>query len=279
MKIKQIFLDYIKIILGTAIMAMGTGLFLVPNKLSTGGFSGIAVIFYYLFNFPVGTIMLILNIPLFIFAYIKLGKKFFVRAIIGTFLLSIFINIFENFRPLTNDKILACLYGGILVGIGSALILKVNASTGGSDLVSQIMKKFKPEIHSSTTIILIDAIVVGINVIVFRQIEIALYSAIAIFIMGKTIDVILEGIYFTKMIYIVSEKYEKIAEAITKEVHRGTTGIYAKGMYTDKEKMLLLCIVGRKEVTAVRKIVNAQDPNAFLIISNAREVFGKGFKS
>ena len=165
-----------------------------------------------------------------------------------------------------------------MVGIGSAIILKANASTGGSDLVSQIIKRYKPDIHSSTAIIVIDIIVVGLNVIVFRQFEIALYSAIAIFIMGKAIDIILEGIYFTKMIFIVSEKHEQIAKRITEEVQRGVTGIYAKGMYTDKEKMLLLCIVGRNEVTEIRKIVNAEDTNAFLIISNAREVFGKGFK-
>ena len=138
------------------------------------------------------------------------------------------------------------MYGGILVGSGSAIVLKANASTGGSDLVSQIAKKYRNEIRSSTVIIIVDTIVVGLNVIVFRQIEIALYSAIAIFIMGKAIDVILEGIYFSKMVYIISDKYSKIAEKITEKAQRGTTGIYAKGMYTNKDKMLLLCVV-RKE--------------------------------
>ena len=246
MKLKRTIIEIVKVICGTAIMAMGTGLFLIPNKLSTGGFTGIATVIYYLFNIPVGTMMLILNVPLFIFACIKLGKKFLIKAIIGTASLSFFIDIFERIEPFTNDKILASLYGGILVGIGSAIILKANASTGGSDLISQIIKKFKPDAHSSTIIIIVDALVITLNVVVFGQIEIALYSAISIFIMGKAIDILLEGIYFTKMIYIISDKYDKISEKIIEEVQRGTTGIYAKGMFTNKEKMLLLCVVRKK---------------------------------
>ena len=135
---------------------------------------------------------------------------------------------------------------GILVGIGPAIILKANAATGGSDLLSYIIRKYKPELRSSTLIIIIDTIVVGLNVIVFNQVEIALYSAIAIYIMGKAIDILLEGIYFTKMVYIISEKYNEIAKKITEEVQRGTTGIYAKGMYTNSEKMLLLCVARKK---------------------------------
>lgn len=138
---------------------------------------------------------------------------------------------------------MACIYGGILVGIGTAIILKANASTGGSDLLSQIIRKYKPDLRSGTIIVLVDTIVVGLNVLVFRQIEIALYSAIAIYVMGKVIDIFLEGIYFTKMVYIISEKYKEIAQKVTTEVERGTTGIYAKGMYTNEDKMLLLCVV------------------------------------
>lgn len=145
-------------------------------------------------------------------------------------------------------------------------------------MLAQIIRKYKPDLRSGTLIVIVDAIVVGLNVIVFKQIEIALYSAISIYIMGKAIDIFLEGIYFTKMIYIISDKYSEIAEKITVEVERGTTGIYAKGMYTNKDKMLLLCVVGRNEVTGIRKIVSEIDSNAFLIISNAREVFGKGFR-
>lgn len=276
--IKKAFIELIQLVCGTAIMAMGTTLFLLPNKLSAGGFSGISTIFYYLFGFPVGTTMFLLNVPLFIFSFFKNGKRFFFRSVLGTFLLSMFINLFEKVTPFTQDRLLACLYGGILIGIGTAIILKANASTGGSDLLAQIIRKFKPDFRPGTLIVILDTIIVGMNVLVFKQIEIALYSAIAIYVMGKVIDIFLEGIYFTKMIYIISEKYEEIAKKIGEEVERGATGIYAKGMYTNKEKMLLLCVAGRGEVASIRKIVKQMDPKAFLIISNAREVFGKGFK-
>lgn len=277
-KIKQAFIELIQLVCGTALMAMGTALFLLPNKLSAGGFSGISTILYYLFQFPVGTSMLLLNVPLFVFSFFKNGKKFFLRSLLGTFLLSTFINLFEQFEPLTQDRLLACIYGGIFIGVGTAIILKANSSTGGSDLLAQIIRKYKPEFRAGNLIVILDTIIVGLNVLVFRQIEIGLYSAIAIYILGKVIDIFLEGIYFTKMIYIISEKYEDIAKRIGEEVERGATGIYAKGMYTDKEKMLLLCVAGRGEVASIRKIVKQADEKAFLIISNAREVFGKGFK-
>ena len=276
--IKKAYIDFIQIICGTGIMALGVALFLVPNKLSTGGFSGIATIFYYLFNLPVGTSMFVLNVPLFIISFFKLGKSTFIKGIIGTFFLAIFIDLLEKMLPLTNDRFLACIYGGILVGAGTSFILKANASTGGSDLLSQIIRKYKPDVKNGTIIVITDTIIVTLNVLIFREIEIALYSAIAIFIMGKTIDIFLEGIYFTKTVYIVSDKYNEIASEIGNKVHRGTTGLYAKGMYTNEEKMLLLCVVGRNEVTKIQKIVKEIDNNAFLIISNAREVFGKGFK-
>ena len=200
---KRYITQLIQIICGTAIMGMGTGLFLVPNQLSTGGFSGIATIFHYIFNYDVGTIMLILNVPLFIFSFFKIGKSNFLKAIIGTIFLSVFINLFEKIEPITSDKILACIYGGTLVGIGTAIILRINASTGGTDLLSQIIRKYKPELRSGKIIVITDTIIVTISVIVFRKIEVGLYSALAIYIMGKMVDIFLEGIYFSKMIFII----------------------------------------------------------------------------
>ena len=276
--VKRAWIEIIQIVCGTAIMAVGTSLFLLPNKLSAGGFSGISTILYYLFNFPMGTTTFLLNIPLFIFAFFKNGKLFFVRSVVGTFMLSFFLNLYSKFEPLTDDRLLACVYGGIFIGIGTAIILKANASTGGSDMLAQIIKKYKPEFRSGTLITTMDTIIVGLNVLVFKEIEIALYSAIAIYIMGKVIDIFLEGVYFTKQIYIISDKHEAISQRITKEIERGITGIYAKGMYTGEDRMVLLCAVSRGEVAKVQKIVKQEDKKAFLIISNAREVFGKGFK-
>ena len=217
--------ELILIIIGSLFLAIGTDLFLLPNQLSSGGFTGITTILYYLFKFPMGTSMIIINIPLFVVALFKLGKRFFVKALIGTGLLSLFLNIFEGIKPLTGDRLLASIYGGITIGIGTAIILKANASTGGSELLGSIISKFKPTAKTGSTIILIDSIVVGINAIFFREIEIALYSAIAIYLSGQMIDIIFEGTNFTKMIFIVSNKYEEIAKQIGEEVERGSTGI------------------------------------------------------
>lgn len=276
--IRKTWIELIQILAGTSLMAVGTALFLLPNQLSAGGFSGISTIFYYLFELPIGTTTFLLNVPLFIMAFFKFGRYFFIRSITGTFFLSLFLNWFEKWEMLTHDRLLACIYGGILMGIGTAIILKANSSTGGTDLLAQIIKKYKPEFRTGNLIVILDTIIVTINVLVFKQIEIALYSAISIYIMGKVIDVFLEGVYFTKLLYIISEKHEKIAQRIAEEVERGVTGIYAKGMYTDQDRMVLLCAVSRGEVAKIQKIIKEEDPRAFLIISNAREVFGKGFK-
>lgn len=278
-KIKKYLIDLLQIVAGTIVMAIGTSLFLLPNKLSSGGFSGVATIFYYLFNFRLGYVILALNIPFFIIAFIRIGKGFVVKSIVGTTLLSIFIDYFENLKPLTTDKFLACIYGGILIGIGTSFILKASSSTGGSDLVSYIIKSFKPELSTSNLIVIFDFIVITLNVIVFRKLEIGLYSAITIYLMGKVIDIFFEGINFSKMIFIISNKYQEISDKIGKDMSRGVTGIVSKGMYTNEERMMLMCIASRREIMRIKEIVNDIDKKAFVFIEDAREVYGKGFKS
>ncbi len=167
---------------------------------------------------------------------------------------------------------------GVLIGVGTAIILKANASTGGSDLLAQIIKKYKPELRTGSLIVIMDVIIVTLNVLVFKQIEIGLYSAISIYIMGKVIDIIFEGVDFSKMMFIISDKYIEISNEIGKKISRGTTGIYSKGMYTNKEKTMLMCIASRGEVIRIRQIANEVDPKSFIVISNVREVYGKGFK-
>ena len=266
------------ITIGTLLMAFGTAFFLLPNQLSSGGVAGITTITYYLFNLPMGTVMIFLNIPLFIIALIKLGKRFFIKAIIGTGMLSIFLNLFEGVNALTSDRLLASIYGGIIIGIGTAIILRVNASTGGSELLGNIIVKFKPTARTSNMIILIDTIVVGLNVIFFKEIEVGLYSAIAIYLVGQMIDIIFEGTNFTKMIFIVSNKHKEISEKIGKDIERGSTGIYARGMYHEEDRMLLWCVASRREIAQIREIATKIDKKAFIVISNAREVYGKGFE-
>ena len=276
--LKHVAINVLLTLIGAAIMAFGVSSFLLPNQLSSGGVSGIATIIYYLLNIPMGPIIIAINVPLFLFAIYKLGKGIFFNSIVGTISLSFFIDFFDRFQPLTEDRLLACIYGGILVGVGTAVVLKANSSTGGTELFSQIIKAYNNSIPTGTAIAIIDIIVVALNVIFLREIEIALYSAIAIYLCGKMVDIMFEGIYFTKLFFIISDKTEEIAREIGNKIQRGTTGLYGKGMYTNKDRLILMCAAGRRDVARVRKLAKKIDPKCFIVITNSREVLGEGFK-
>lgn len=277
-RIKKIILEMLGTILGSFIMALGVSLFLLPNQLSSGGVAGIATITYYLLNIPMGTMILLINIPLFLISIFKIGKYFFIKTLIGTASLSLFIDILDKFEPLTEDRFLACVYGGIILGIGTAILLKANSSTGGSDLVSYLAKKYKPTAQAGNIIVIIDIVIVTLNMIFFKEIEIGLYSAIAIYLMGKMIDILFEGIDFTKLMIIISDKNEEIAKAILEKIERGSTGLYGKGMYTNKEKLVLMCAAYRNDVSKIKMIARKIDPRSFIVITNSREVVGQGFE-
>lgn len=276
--IPKIIIEIVLTIIGALIMALGVSLFLLPNQLSSGGVAGVATITYYLLKIPMGTMILLINVPLFMMAFFKVGKSFFVKSLIGTIALSYFIDFFDKFEPLTNDRFLACIYGGILLGLGTAIILKVSSSTGGSDIVSFIVKEYKPNVKVGNLIMIIDIIIVALNVVFFKEIEIGLYSAIAIYLMGKMIDILFEGIDFTKLLLIISDKTEEIAEEVGEKVQRGATGIYGKGMYTNEDKLILMCAASRGDVNRIKVIAKKIDQHAFIIITNSREVVGLGFK-
>lgn len=275
---RRYLLDLFYLTLGCFIMAVGTSLFLLPNQLSSGGFSGIATIIYYLFGFPLGTVILALNVPFLIWAFFKLGKELLIKSILGTVILSIFIDLLDQIPVLTEDRFLACIYGGVCIGLGLALVLKAGSSTGGTDLITYIAKAYKPHVRTSNVMVIIDIIIVTLNVFFFKQVEIGLYSAISIYLMGKMIDIVFEGVNFTKMMFIVSKNYKEIAEEVGNKLGRGSTGIYAKGMYTREKRMMLLCVGARNEIAKIKQIATELDPKAFIIIANARETWGKGFK-
>lgn len=276
--LKKISIEIAGAILGAFIMAVGVSLFLLPNQLSSGGIAGIATITYYLFHIPMGTMILLINVPLFVFSIFKIGKNFFIKSLIGTISLSAFIDILDKVEPLTQDRFLACVYGGIIIGVGTAILLKANSSTGGTDLVSYVAREYKPTIRSSNIIMILDIIIVTLNMIFFKEIEIGLYSAIAIYLMGKIIDILFEGIYFTKLMIIISDKNEEISRQIEEKVQRGTTGLYGKGMYTGKEKLVLMCAASRGDISRIKVVARKIDPNSFIVITNSREVVGLGFK-
>ena len=272
--IKQNFIS----IIGTFFMALGTSIFLVPNQLSSGGFAGIATVLYYLFNINMGTTILILNIPLFILAYFKLGKSFLVKSGISTLSFSLLIDLFNNINFYTEDKLLSSIYGGILIGIGSALILKAQSSTGGTDLIVQLVNEYKSYLKMGTVLVVVDIAIVFLNIVFLGDMEIGLYSFVSIYIVGKMIDLIFEGINFTKVIYIISDNANEISDLINNEFKKGTTGLYGKGMYTKKDKLIIMCVAKRNEIMKIKELAKKTDKKSFIIITDAREVYGLGFK-
>ncbi len=193
-------------------------------------------------------------------------------------MLDIFESIFINVKIITEDKFLASIYGGLMIGGGTAIILRNNASTGGTELLSNIISRMFPTLKTGKLLVILDTIIVSINMIFLKQIEIGLYSAIAIYIIGKIIEVIAEGTNYTKMIFIVSDQYEEISKEISNNLGRGSTAIYAKGMYKKEEKMILWCVASKNEIIRIRQIASRIDNGSFMTIFNAREAYGLGFK-
>lgn len=279
MNVFSFFYDCILIIIGSILAAFGTASFLLPNQLSSGGFSGIATITYYFLKIPMSNTILFLNIPLFIIAYFKFGKKFILKTFFTTALFSYFIDVFSKYQVNIDDKLLISIYAGIIIGIGLGIIFKANSSTGGTDLIAQLMQAFKIKIKISNIIIGIDVIVVFSNLLAFNSIEIGLYSMITIIIIGKMIDVVFEGINYSKVLYIVTDEYEKITEVINTNLNRGATLLYSEGSYYKKYKKIIMCVVKRNDILKIESECKQIDPNVFIIVTDAREVFGLGFKN
>ena len=277
-KLRNIIVEVLGTIFGAAIMALGVASFLLPNQLSSGGFSGIATIIYYLFEIPMGTMIIAMNIPLFLFAGYRIGKRFFIKSLIGTISLSVFIDLIDKYPPITTDRFLASIYGGVIIGIGTAIILKVGSSTGGTELVANLIKTYNPYITISKYLTIIDIVIVTLNVVFLGHIEIGLYSAITIYLYGKMVDIIFEGIYFTKLLFIISDKNQEISNAIVSKVGRGVTGLYGKGMYKNNDKLILICAASRRDVYKIKDLARRIDRKSFIVVANAREVVGKGFK-
>ncbi|TYQ16774.1 UNVERIFIED_CONTAM: uncharacterized membrane-anchored protein YitT (DUF2179 family) [Acetivibrio alkalicellulosi] len=297
MKVKKNFKnleDYLWIVLGAVITASGINIFLVPYKIAPGGVSGIATVLYYLSGerLPVGFIMLFFNIPLFILGIRFIGKKFVIKTLLGTILLSLTI---DMSRPIGNyivekylinpdingsspDILLYSMFGGLLMGIGLGLVFRSGATTGGTDLAARILNPFMTSLTLGQTLLLIDSCVIVFAAIVFQSFQLALYAIVALYISSKIIDAILEGVNFSKALFIISDMSEKIAPRILKELDRGVTALKGTGMYTKDDKQVLLCVVHRGQLTMLKRIVREIDEKAFIILTDIREVLGEGFK-
>lgn len=272
--------DYLIILLGALIYALSVTIFTSPNNIAPGGLTGIATMFNYLFSLPIGTFILLMNVPLLIWSYISFGKRFLAKTIAGTIFISILIDILIPFvNPYTGDIMLASLFGGILNGTGIALIFSRGGSTGGADIIAAFIHRLMPHISIGTIILSIDAVIILAAAFVYNSIESALYAVIAIFVSTKLIDTITYGTSRNngKLMLIITSAYQPILHKLLKDVSRGVTLLDAKGGYSDDNKKLLICALRPQQVFKASAIVKSLDSKAFVIITTANAINGTGF--
>lgn len=279
---KSKLMNYLIIIIGTIFIAMAINLVYEPLGMVTGGVTGIGILIKHFTEpfieggIPVWLTNIILNIPLFIAGFLIKGGKFLKNTLIGSIGLTVALLFIPIINVVGNELLLASVFGGVFTGVGLGMVIAGSASTGGTDLLGLIVHHFFPHLNISTVINVIDGIIVIFGALVFG-VEKTLYAVIALYITAKFSDNILEGLKFAKIAYIISDSYDEIANKIIIEMERGTTGIQAKGMYTKEEKNMLFCVVSKKEITQLINLVSEIDQDAFVIVSDAREVMGEGF--
>jgi len=288
---KKWFISYSLIVIGSVILAAGFVFFISPYKIVPGGVYGIAIVIHYmtegLFSWapsglPIGLMGLIMNIPLTIVGIRILGPRFGVKTVVGFVLTSVFMDLITYLygeAPLVaGDALLSSIFGGVLVGLGLGLIFKSKATSGGSDIVAMIIAKYT-KLPLGQLMIYVDSAIVLIGLLVFADWKIPLYSWIVIYVTGKAIDIVLQGMSVDKTLFIVSDKFVEIRDRIINDLHRGGTYIPGKGMYNGSDKTIIFTVVNRREMALLQEYVHEIDPKAFLTVLEANEILGEGFKS
>ena len=288
---KAWFKTYSLILIGTFIMATGFVLFIAPYKFAPGGVYGIAIVIHHLtvglFDFlpnglPIGLTALCMDIPLAIIGTKILGPRFGVKTVVGFVSTAVFVDVLEILTKgepfVKDDPLLSAIFGGLLVGLGLGLIFRSRATSGGTDIVAMMIAK-RTKLPLGQLMIYVDATVVLITFVAFKDWSIPLYSLIIIFITGKVIDIVLQGVNYKKAVFIISEKHELIRDKILKDLDRGGTYLKGKGMHQGKDKELIFSVLNRREVEILKNYIKEIDPNAFLTILDAKEILGPGFKS
>ena len=274
------FADIFVLLIGCLLMSISINMFFDPHDIAPGGLTGVSILVSTLTGIPIWLINISVDIPLFLFAYRILSKKDSLKTVLGIIFLTTSLKITENFSNIhiTDDVLLSAISGAIIMGISLGLIFRINGSTGGTDLIGLLANKFMPNLSVPMLMGCADAGVVIFSGIVSRNIEIALYSAISLYIIVKVSDIMVEGINTSSSFTIISDKYEEIGQSITDELERGATILKGEGFYTNKEKNVLLVVVSKKEVVTLKKLVKSIDENAFIIITDIFEALGEGFK-
>lgn len=268
--------EYLYILVGSAIIGLAFNVFLLPNRIASGGVSGISTILDSVLGWEPAFVQWAFNIPLFIAGVLLLGKQFGIKTLVGTIFLPFIVLSTKSLEPWTMEPLLGALFGGIGVGLGLGLVFRGKASTGGTDLAAQIINKYTG-LTLGTCVAIIDGLIVLSAAIVF-DIERGLYALIALYVTTKTIDLVQIGLGRSKMAMIISNQQAEIQEGILNKIDRGVTKLSAYGGYTDHERPILMCVVDQTEFTKLKQLVKTIDPTAFIIVMDASEVLGEGFK-
>lgn len=267
-----------KIIVGCALFGAGFALFLEPNDLNAGGISGLAMMAVHLLKFgSVGTITMLMNLPLFIIGGIKVGRKFFVGSLVGMAASSVLLDAFTMLPDPGTEPLLAALYGGLLCGLGLGIVFSTGASTGGSDIVVRLLKLKYENVPIGTINIIFDATVVILTGLVFWDVSKALYSGVTIFVSGQVIDAVVYRFDYSKVALIISREHERIAREIGTTLDRGATYLNGEGSYSGNEMKVVLTVVKKQQVAELKRLVMEIDPGAFVVVQEAHQVLGEGF--
>ena len=264
--------------LGSALFALGFALFLIPNDINTGGISGLAMILRELLGFgSVGSLTLIINIPLFLIGGLKIGKRFFAGSLVGMIVSSVLMDVFTMISVQTPDPLLGGLYGGVLCGAGLGLVFMAGASTGGSDIVVRLVKKKYRNLPIGRISMIFDTVVVLLTGVVFRDVSKALYSGVVVFVCGQVIDAVVYRFDYSRVALIISREHEAIAQAIGEKLDRGATYLHGAGSYSGQNMEIVLTVVRKGQLAELKELVMDIDSSAFVIVQEAHQVLGDGF--
>lgn len=271
---------YALIVFGSAMFALGFDLFLSPNGINCGGISGLAMVILNVWDFTsIGVLSAAINIPLFILGLKKVGRQFFFGSLIGMTVSSVLIDYLAPILPVMHiDMMVSALLGGAVTGAGLGIVFAEGASTGGTDILGRLLKRVMRNVPIGKVMLMMDIVVITLTGVVFKDVNNTIYSAITLTVSSLVLDKVVYGADYSKVAWIISDSFEEIATRIDKDLDRGVTLIDAQGFYTRKDKSILLCAMKRKQVAELKELVHSIDPNAFVILQDAHQVLGDGFK-
>lgn len=277
---RKIAADLLLYFVGGFLYAAAVNVFLAPNDILLGGFTGLATVLHHLFGTPIGTVVFLLNVPLFLLAYRKFGFAFIIKTVVATFFSSFLMDATAPFLPVySGDRLLSALFGGILSGAGLGLVFLRGATTGGTDIISKFLQRRHPQMSMGRVILLLDLAVVLLSFAVYRSLETVLYSLVVIYVSAQAVDLVQTGLSHDKLLFIVTDQGARAVREIVDTLDRGVSVLDVRGGYTGDKRQMLFCAVRASDVWRLTQIIRETDANAFVVISEISDILGEGFKS